>query len=278
MKVLISHIRNEEYMLQWWIPHHLEKFDEAYIIDYNSTDNSLDMIREMAPHWRIVKPFREKFDSADCDSQIFQLEQITQVKYPGAFTLALTVTEFVVGNTKFLSGINGEYQRYILSCQMCDRDEEMFVEPDVNESLIKQRTFGYAEYYDETVKGYDVYNLPIWKGATGAFSELKLSPRYMRRIRNGPYSTYSLGRHYWDDESPIENKLKIACYYYSPITKRMIERKCKVQENIGEHDLDHKLCYQHIGITEEEIIKRMKHVRSFGRDLRDEFEYLENLT
>jgi hypothetical protein len=278
MKVLISHIRNEEYMLNWWIPHHLEKFDEAYIIDYGSTDNTLDMIREMAPHWRIIKPFQEKFVSVDCDYQIFQIEQIIQAKYPGAVAMALTITEFLVGNTKFLDSVNGRYEKYILSCQMCDRDEELYVEPDPNISLINQRTFGYPEYYDETVQNeHDLFDLPIWKNSIGKFTELKISPRYTRCIRNGPYSIFNIGRHYWEPGLDIESRLKIACYYYSPMTKSMIERKCKLQENISQTDLDSELCYQHLGITEETILKRMKHIRSFGKDLREDFEKLEAL-
>jgi hypothetical protein len=61
------------------------------------------------------------------------------------------------------------------------------------------------------------------------------------------------------------------------MTKSMIERKCKLQENISQTDLDSELCYQHLGITEETILKRMKHIRSFGKDLREDFEKLEAL-
>jgi hypothetical protein len=283
MKALISHIRNEEYMLQWWIPHHLQKFDEVVIINYGSTDNTVDMIREMAPHWHIVDAWDEKFDCFRCDEQIFSLEQQIQQQYPGTFTIALTITEFLVGNTKFLDRETGRHEKYILACQMCDRDEEMYVEPDPNIPLIKQRTFGYPEFYDETVKNdQQIYEQPIWKNFetgeyhVGWFSDLKVSPRYQRCIRNGAYSTYDIGRHYWREN--IERRLKIACYYYSPITKKMIERKCRVQDNLNQQNIDDKFAYQHVGLTEETILRRMKHIRSFGRDLREEFEWLENLT
>ena len=154
MKVLISHLRNEEYMLQWWIPHHLQKFDTAVIINYGSTDNTIDMIREMAPHWTIVDSWEEKFNCYTCDRQILQIETDIQQQYPGAFAVALTVTEFLVGNTQFLEKEEGQYIKYLLSCQMCDIDDHLYVEPNPHLPLIKQRTFGYPEFYDETVEDH----------------------------------------------------------------------------------------------------------------------------
>ena len=55
MLTLISHIRNEALLLPQWIAHHRPMVDAATIIDYASTDESLDIVRTLAPDWRIVR-------------------------------------------------------------------------------------------------------------------------------------------------------------------------------------------------------------------------------
>ena len=42
---------------------------------------------------------------------------------------------------------------------------------------------------------------------------------------------------------------------------------------INTEDTRNKLGYQHNGITEETIFRRMMHIRSYGKDLREEFEH-----
>jgi FkbM family methyltransferase len=40
MTTLIGHFRNEEYLLPWWLRHHVPMFDHGVLIDYSSTDAS----------------------------------------------------------------------------------------------------------------------------------------------------------------------------------------------------------------------------------------------
>jgi hypothetical protein len=47
MKTVISHFYNEEYMLPWWLKHHRQYFDHGILIDYGSTDKSLDIIKKI---------------------------------------------------------------------------------------------------------------------------------------------------------------------------------------------------------------------------------------
>lgn len=91
--LLVSHVFNEEFLLPFFIDHHADMFDAAVIIDYNSTDRSVQLIRSLAPKtWRIVPSRTERFDADACDEQVMDIED----SYPGWWKIALTVTEFLV--------------------------------------------------------------------------------------------------------------------------------------------------------------------------------------
>ena len=53
-KTLITHIFNEEYLLPFWLHHHKDMFDEIVIIDYNSTDNSIEICKNIYPRCQII--------------------------------------------------------------------------------------------------------------------------------------------------------------------------------------------------------------------------------
>ena len=91
--VLIMHFFNEAMLLPYFIQHHAPVFDEAVLIDYNSTDSSLDIIRREAPStWRVVQSRNVKVDLVVMDEEILEIE----VKYIGYWRLTLATTEFVV--------------------------------------------------------------------------------------------------------------------------------------------------------------------------------------
>ena len=47
---VITHFWNEEILLPYWLKHHLELFDHGILINYRSTDKSVEIIKELAPH------------------------------------------------------------------------------------------------------------------------------------------------------------------------------------------------------------------------------------
>lgn len=59
---LFAHIKNEEDLLPQWLNHHKNMFDHGVIIDYGSTDNSINIIKEICPTWSIISPI-ERFGS-----------------------------------------------------------------------------------------------------------------------------------------------------------------------------------------------------------------------
>ena len=93
MKLVISHFFNEEYLLPYWLKHHREIFDHGILIDYHSTDRSVDICKELVPDWEIVTSEHQVFSAIMCDFEVMQHEK----RYPDAWKLALNTSEFLVG-------------------------------------------------------------------------------------------------------------------------------------------------------------------------------------
>lgn len=92
--LLLSHFYNEHMMLPYWISHHAHMFDKAILVDYASTDNSVDLISQLAPStWKVVNSTRGyEFDAEYCDIEIMAWENTD----PLAWKIALTTTEFLI--------------------------------------------------------------------------------------------------------------------------------------------------------------------------------------
>jgi hypothetical protein len=138
---LFSHIRNEEDLLPQWLNHHKHMFDHGVIIDYGSTDNSINIIKEICPTWDIISP-TEKFGS--CVNSIQSIEQ----KYSG-WKIALNTTEFLFIDDlkKFIVDFEIKYPYLIgIRCRGCvlvDQNDNDLYNKDI--PILKQKTNGYFE-------------------------------------------------------------------------------------------------------------------------------------
>ena len=66
---VISGIYNEEYLLPFWLEHHRKIFDHGVIVDWHSTDRSLEIIREMCPTWEIRTTINSTFGADEIDQE-----------------------------------------------------------------------------------------------------------------------------------------------------------------------------------------------------------------
>jgi hypothetical protein len=60
-KTIICHFYNEEYLLPWWLNHHKKIFNDGLMINYGSTDRSVELIKQICPTWKIVDTKNEYF-------------------------------------------------------------------------------------------------------------------------------------------------------------------------------------------------------------------------
>lgn len=94
---LISHIYNEEYLLPFWLNYHKNIFDYGIIINYDSTDKSLAIIKEICPEWSIINSRNKYYIPHEVDNEVMDIEK----KIDG-YKICLNVTEYLFcdGNIK----------------------------------------------------------------------------------------------------------------------------------------------------------------------------------
>ena len=90
--IVISHFFNEEYLLPWWLSHHRALFDHGVLIDYHSTDRSVEICRDLVPRWDVVTSENSHFSGILCDFEVMKHEQ----RFADCWKIALNTTEFLV--------------------------------------------------------------------------------------------------------------------------------------------------------------------------------------
>ena len=93
MKSIISHFYNEEYLLPWWLNHHKKYFDYGLMINYASTDRSVEIINKICPDWKVVDSVNKEFGAKECGDEVEYYE-----KRISGWKICLTITEFIVGD------------------------------------------------------------------------------------------------------------------------------------------------------------------------------------
>ena len=88
---VLTNVYNEEYLLPFWLEHHKNIFDHGIVVDYNSTDNSMDIIRKYCPTWEIIKTKNEAFGAIEIDKEFMELE-----KNISGYKIVLNTTEFLL--------------------------------------------------------------------------------------------------------------------------------------------------------------------------------------
>ena len=130
--VLISHFFNEEFLLPHWIQHHVKMFDHGVMINYGSTDRSVKIIKELAPHWEIRQTRNQFFDAPLVDQEVMSIER----EFRCCWKMALNTTEFLVmpglDLKRTLRRFMAIYPYSFALCahgmQMIDRPEDMNVD------------------------------------------------------------------------------------------------------------------------------------------------------
>lgn len=209
MSTVIMHFHNEEYMLPWWINHHKKLFDHGILINYHSTDRSVEICKELCPpHWQIVDTVNNNFAVDPIDTEIKMYE-----KSVIGFKMTLTITEFLLTHVPLLSldqyALNNKFN-YLKTFGVCMVD--MFPEdlPSYDRPLIEQKHHG-------MIRGYSIPNSLWGPDPYNTF--------YGRFYHNTPFLKYHAGRHNlktgkWQDVYDVFT-LK---YKYAPWNPNTIKR------------------------------------------------------
>ena len=215
MKTVICHFYNEELLLPWWLKHHSKIFDHGIMIDYQSTDRSVALIKEICPHWAIIDSRNPNFvNSSAIDQEVMDIEKVL-----GGWRMCLNVTEFLYGNIDHLKSYteNPNPTQYFIGnyvfvdMENVDKGQTIL---DLNYPLWKQRYWGYDDFEN-----------------TGK-SRGSIMSRMHRSLHNYPV-VYEGGRHWGDGRAKSFDDLVIFYYGWADASDAGIKRKTQISTEKG---------------------------------------------
>jgi hypothetical protein len=218
---LISHIFNEEYLLPFWLNHHKDMFDEIIIIDYNSTDNSIEICKTICPKCKIIKTRNDCFDAAKVDIEVMDIENTLQ-----GIKMVLNTTEF-------------------LFCETPVKDLFLHTEKPISYAVTMLTPYSLNSY--NINNNYELF--------TNLFNDdvVHHYDRGTRQIHNFPNGNYTTGRHQTNNMSLSTSKAHIVWMGYYPMNYKLLERKLQIQQNISLSDKVKGFGAQHL-YSKEEIL------------------------
>jgi hypothetical protein len=233
---LLTHIFNEEYLLPHWLKHHKNMFDNIIIVDYNSTDNSIKICREICPDCIIIKTRNDCFGACEVDIEMMNIESAIY-----GIKIVLNTTEFLICECPIKDIFSGE-----------------------------QHPISYAI---DSVSPYSINNYNLTDDDT-IFSNLLNSDvvyhfdRGSRQLHNHDNGRYTTGRHGTFNTQHETNKAHIICFGNFPMNDKSMKRKLQIQQNIPQRDKDCGYGYHHLW-SEDKIMSVINEKSMSGLPLKD---------
>jgi len=211
---VLTNVYNEEYLLPFWLEHHKDLFDHGIVVDYNSTDKSIEIIRQYCPTWEIITTKNKAFGAIEIDKEFMELE-----KNISGYKIVLNTTEFLLSKIDIrtvLPNIKNQYIE-IESLNFLSTKDNYY--PNTLNDL-----FSGIEYIS-TVSG-----------------KLKRSPRYLHSYESG---NYRLGRHNASYPITLQIPAYIGWFGFYPWNDKIIERRLQIKNQIPESDKKVGYSYHH---------------------------------
>jgi hypothetical protein len=236
---LISHLWNEEFLLPYWLGHHYPLFDRGVLLDYGSTDRSLEIIRELAAGWEVRPSRNGYFDARDADAEVMEVER----EFSG-WKVVLNTTEFLLCHDlslyvrwmeKYRPDVQGVWAFDLV---MVDRPGE------------RDRGVTAAPLYFQKHWGYH---------RTGSHSRSRLLHRF-------PDGRYHGGRHSTPlVERVVDDGLFLLWFGWSPM-RYVTDRKLQIQQRMSARDRAEGLGKQHL-VTPEGLEAAYQQEAARAQDL-----------
>ena len=214
-------------------------FDCAVIIDYDSSDGTVALIKKYAPStWKVVNSRNSEFNAEECDREVMEFEETL----PG-WKIALNTTEFLIFPEMFNVLKNLEAR-----------------------SKSAVRISGYtmvdpSQLHDESLDNEE----PLWNRYHFGVPEHEISLTYPpsktsrpvgRLMHSNATGQYSIGRHAWekDDGELPRSVASILWYGFSPWSPQLVGRKTQIHGRVPKMDLQvgrgtHH--YEHIDLIDD---------------------------
>lgn len=230
---LIAHIFNEEYLLPYWLNYHSKLFDNIIIIDYNSTDNSLNICRTICPNIVIIPSRNSDFNAVEVDREVMDIENTLD-----GIKMALNVTEFLICKTNISTVFEKYNDRVSLSVEAI--------------TAYSRRTHIITDLITDLLEPDMVFK----------------SERGNRQIHTYPNGAYHVGRHQTSNPQTNTTDFYIAHLGNYPMNESVLKRKQQIGQRIPECDRIARYGFHHL-FTKEQIIQVTEESISVGKPLKD---------
>lgn len=247
---MLCHFYNEEYMLPWFLNHHRQIFDHGVMIDYHSTDRSIDIIKSICPTWDTVTSRNPNFQADNIDYEVMDIERGIE-----GWKICLNVTEQLIGDYSVLD--NQPRQLLVPSVFFVDCDRHRTVTHEL--PLYEQKTDGFmfsdnAQNFFER-RSRSLHNIPVHYPAES--TQACMAP----------------GRH-WN----TYNTDKLVTFYYGwcPFDQGQLARKLQIQTQIPLVDRQRNRGFHHITNSETLTYRLENEFIPRARDISKEIEFYVN--
>lgn len=238
---LITNIYNEEYYLPFWLEYHSKIFDHGIVIDYDSTDKSIEIVKKICPTWEIrrtenIHDGKVLFETYSIENECKKIE----CSIKDGYKIFLNVTEWLVINRpiKELLDFNAIDKCYLMNVYLPLSNKEEFYPNDTNEFI---QSFDSKIVAAKYVRGH-------------------------RFIFNRDCGYYYIGRHFTMIDNDYNVNLDISslsrigmCVFwtgYYPLNDKMWQRKIQIKNNMKKEiecqpDIGRNSAFQHFFTLEE---------------------------
>jgi len=204
---LLTNVYNEEYLLPFWLEHHKDMFDDIIIIDYNSTDKSIEICRKICPTCKIITTRNANFRAEHIDSEFMDLEKCID-----GIKIILNTTEFLLSEKPI--------KEYFLN------------ETNPQAFFINQISPYSKNTYDNIKNNYELFGNLLNDDLVFHYE------RGYRQIHSFEHGNYICGRHKTNNPITITNDMHIIWFGYYPLNEKILKRKLQIQSQIPQEDKD----------------------------------------
>ena len=209
----LTNIYNEEYLLPFWLNHHKYMFDEIIIVDYRSTDKSLEICKSLCPNCKIISSRNKTFGAIEIDEEFMDLEKNIE-----GIKIILNTTEFLFCETPM---------------------SIIFSELNTPTSFSVTVVSPYSKKQYNINNNYDLL-LNLLNDDVVYHKD-----RWVRQIHNFSHGNYRLGRHETNNPTINIYEMHIVWLGYYPLNEQLLKRKLQVQTFIPKTDKDQGFSFQH---------------------------------
>ena len=235
---LLTNVYNEEYLLPFWLHHHKDMFDDIIIVNYYSTDKSMEICKSICPNCKIIETRNKFFGAIEIDQEIMDIENgIEGIK------IMLNTTEFLLCETSI---------KDIFINNTSPISYGITTVAPYSKTTYNINT--YSELFGNLLNNDIVYHNDINRGA-----------RQLHNFNNG---NYGLGRHTSWNPSISTNKAHIIWFGFYPMNDKLLKRKLQIHTHIPESDRVQGYSYHHF-FNKEQLLSINNENYDSGSPLKD---------